>query len=171
MKELEIFKLEDRVLFEAAAAAEIIDAADASQYDPNAAVSENDRQAQMERDALKNAPPENPADAVTEMTQNVSPEDIAGVNAEIDALINGGMPAAKELVIINGSVVDKDAVIDSLQPGQDVLVLQNGTGLAEINEYLDQSGTEYSAIHLLTHKRSIVFFPESCRPEVIFPRR
>jgi len=151
MKELEIFKLEDRVLFEAAAAAEIIDAADASQYDPNAAVSENDRQAQMERDALKNAPPENPADVVTEMTQNVSPEDIAGVNAEIDALINGGMPAAKELVIINGSVVDKDAVIDSLQPGQDVLVLQNGTGLAEINEYLDQSGTEYSAIHLLTH--------------------
>ena len=58
MKELEIFKLEDRVLFEAAAAAEIVEAVEAAQNDPNADVSESERQAQEERNALKNAPPE-----------------------------------------------------------------------------------------------------------------
>ena len=37
MKELEIFKLEDRVLFEAAAVAEIVEAADAAQAAQSAA--------------------------------------------------------------------------------------------------------------------------------------
>ena len=58
--ELELFRLEDRVLFEAAAVAEIVDAAEAAQDNPNANVSEGEKQAQEDRDALKNAPPRHP---------------------------------------------------------------------------------------------------------------
>ena len=110
MKEFEIFKLEDRVLFEAAAAAEIVEAASAAQYDPNAEVSESDRQAQQERNALKNAPPENPAAAADPVNNNI--EDISDVDARIDALIEGEIASElpKELVVINGSVVDKGAI-------------------------------------------------------------
>ena len=53
MRDFEFFKLEDRVLFEAAAAAEIVEAVEAAQNDPNADVSESERQAQEERNALK----------------------------------------------------------------------------------------------------------------------
>ena len=60
-RELELFRLEDRVLFEAAAVAEIVDAAEAAQDNPNANVSESEKQAQEDRDTLKNAPPENSA--------------------------------------------------------------------------------------------------------------
>ena len=61
MKELEIFKLEERVLFEAAAAAEVVDAVEKAQENPNANISESERAEKEHRDALKNAPAENPA--------------------------------------------------------------------------------------------------------------
>lgn len=151
MKEFEIFKLEDRVLFEAAAAAEIVEAASAAQYDPNAEVSESDRQAQQERNALKNAPPENPAAAADPANDSI--ENITDVDSEIDALIEGEIASElpKELVIINGSVADKDAIISDLQPNQEVLILENGTGLDEVNDFLAASDANYSAIHFITH--------------------
>jgi len=151
MKELEFFKLEDRVLFEAAAAAEIVEAAEAAQSDPNTNMSESDRQAQLERDAVKNAPPENPADGISG-TPPLDPADIADVDAEVNALIDGVIPSGgRELVVINQSVADKAAIIDSLQSNREVLILGDGSGLAELNEFLDQSGKVYSAIHLVTH--------------------
>lgn len=150
MKDFEFFKLEDRVLFEAAAAAEIVDAAEEAKQDPNANVNESDRQAQEERDAVKNAPPENPVDTV--VASDDSPEDVSDVDAAIDALINGEIPAGKtELVVINDSVPDKAGIIASLKDHQEVLILQDGNGLEELNEFLDNSGKSYSAIHLITH--------------------
>ena len=61
LNDWDMFRLEDRVLFEAAAATEIVDAAEAAQDNPNANVSESEKQAQEDRDTLKNAPPENSA--------------------------------------------------------------------------------------------------------------
>lgn len=166
MKELEFFKLEDRVLFEAAAAAEIVDAVEEAQQDPNADISESERQEQAERDAVKNAPPENPADAFS-ADAVVDPADLVNVNAQTDALIDGEIPSGmtgamlndngevistgKELVVLNNSVADKDVIIAGLKPDQDVLVLEDGNGLDELNAFLDENGTEYSAIHLVTH--------------------
>ncbi|MBO5668543.1 MAG: DUF4347 domain-containing protein [Lentisphaeria bacterium] len=153
MKELEFFKLEDRVLFDAAAAADIVAAAEAAQNDPNADMSESDRQAQQEREAVKNAPPENPAAGVSGNVP-ADPADITDVNAEVDALIDGLIPSGttgKELVVINSSVTDKAAIIDALHSGQEYLILSERNGLAELNAFLDQSGTVYSAIHLVTH--------------------
>ena len=158
MKELELFKLEERVLFEAAAAAEIVDAAEAAQVDPNAAVSESDRQAQAERDALKNAPAETPAAAAAAPAKDLTPENIADVDAEIDALLEGEIPSSmldnsngKELVVINGTVADKEAILAELKPNQEVLILEDGNGLNELNEYLASQDTKYSAIHFVTH--------------------
>ncbi|MBE6364931.1 MAG: DUF4347 domain-containing protein [Lentisphaerae bacterium] len=157
MKDFEFFKLEDRVLFEAAAAAEIVEAVEAAQNDPNADVSESERQAQEERNALKNAPPENPA-AMDHAPADDSPENIADVNADIDALIDGEIPpgmmdeaSGRELVVINSSMPDKEAFINALEPDQEVLILDNNTGLAELNAFLDGSDVEYSAIHLVSH--------------------
>ncbi len=81
-KQLEIFRLEDRVLFEAAAAAEIVEA---QENDPNANMSETDRQAQEARDAVKNVPVENAAG----QTAQASPSDVSDIDAEIQALIEG----------------------------------------------------------------------------------
>ena len=194
MKDMELFRLEDRVLFEAAAVAEIVDAAEAAQENPNANVNETEKQAQ-DRDALKNAPPENSA---AQAGQNDGkpqgdPSETADVDAQVEQLIQGEIPAmdgdaevtipeigdsssavgeadengnlvdaiivssdatissGKELVVINGTVPDKDAILAELKPNQEVLILEDGTGLAELNEYLDAHEGKYDAIHLITH--------------------
>ncbi len=206
-KILEFIKLEDRVLFEAAAVAEIVEA---QANDPNANMNHSDQQAQDEKNAIKNAPVENQADAEAStgapaaLTQ---PGDVANIDAQIQALIEGeisapvaGTEAADalineifndyganavsdaihdifaeaqhddlkmtgihadttistgtehELVVINSSVQDMDQIIDSLGTNQEVLVLENGKdAMQQINEYLEASGKEYSAIHIVTH--------------------
>ncbi len=196
---IEIIKLEDRILFEAAAVAEI---AEAMENDPNANMNESDRQAQEEKDAIKNAPVENAA-AQGAQPDMSNPSDKSDIDAEIQALIEGeiafsdaGAQAVddaiqevfgdfganavedtihdafeekelvqmdiynsdtyvttdRELVIINSSVQDMDQIIGSLGANQDVLVLESGRdAMAQINEYLDASGTEYSAIHIVSH--------------------
>ncbi len=174
----EIFRLEDRVLFEAAAAAEIVEAAEAAQDNPNANVNEGERQAQAERDALKNVPPENPA-AVAQNNgkSQADPSEISDIDALIDQLVEGELPVdesaadsagklvdgmvmntdavistGKELVVISGAVPDKEAIISSLKPNQDILILENGNGLKELNDYLDgMSEVKYDAIHLISH--------------------
>ncbi len=209
-KILEFIKLEDRVLFEAAAVAEIVEA---QANDPNADMNHSDQQAQDEKNAIKNAPVENQADAEAKtgapaaLTQ---PEDVANIDAQIQALIEGeisapvaGTEAADalineifndyganavsdaihdifaeaqhddlkmtgihadttistgtehELVVINSSVQDMDQIIDSLGTNQEVLVLENGKdAMQQINEYLEASGKEYSAIHIVSHGNS-----------------
>ncbi len=118
MKELEIIRLEDRVLFEAAAAAEIMEA---QQNDPNADMNHTDQQAQDEKNAIKNAPPENLADATVEPGIMPQPDKVGDIDAEIQALIEGeigfsdaGADAYADA--INGLVNDfgADAVNDTI---------------------------------------------------------
>ena len=177
MKELEIFKLEERVLFEAAAAAEVVDAVEKAQENPNANISESERSEKENRDALKNAPAENPAAQQSEGSSQALPEEITDVDAALSHLIEGVVPAGentldadengmvdavvedkgvtlstgKELVVINSTVADKEVIFAELKPNQEVLVLEDGSGLDELNEFLDESDTKYSAIHFITH--------------------
>ncbi len=206
-KELECIRLEDRVLFEAAAAAEI---AEAQENDPNADMNAADQEAQAEKNAPKNAPAVNPADSngtPDDPAAIPQPEDVADIDAQIQSLIEGeiGAPAdgmeaidkmiadtfndfganavdetiqdafaepgvdelqvaaahsdvnvsvetEQELVVINSSVQDRDQIIDALGANQEVLVLEPGKdAMQQINDYLDVSGKEYSAIHIVSH--------------------
>ena len=91
MKEIEIFKLENRILFEAAAAAEIVAAADMAQDNADAGANgqQND-----EENTLACVP------AGTNDFQRGSvctdPAKLSDVDAEINALINGILPMAQE---------------------------------------------------------------------------
>lgn len=193
--DFDLFRLEDRVLFEAAAVAEIVEAAEAVQENPNANVNEAEKQAQEERDSLKNAPPENPAGQAgqNEGDAQRDPAEAADIDAQVEQLIQGEIPATdgagdvmlpelgdlssavleadesgnlvdalivpsdamiscgRELVVINGTVPDQDAILAALKPNQEVLVLEDGNGLSELNEYLDAHDGKYDAIHLVTH--------------------
>ena len=193
--DFDLFRLEDRVLFEAAAVAEIVEAAEAVQENPNANVNEAEKQAQEERDSLKNAPPENPAGQAgqNEGDAQRDPAEAADIDAQVEQLIQGEIPATdgagdvmlpelgdlssavleadesgnlvdalivpsdamiscgRELVVINGTVPDQDAILAALKPNQEVLVLKDGNGLSELNEYLDAHDGKYDAIHLVTH--------------------
>ncbi len=203
--DFDLFRLEDRVLFEAAAVAEIVDAAEAAQDNPNANVSESEKQAQEDRDTLKNAPPENSA---AQTGQNDGkpqgdPSEAADVDAQVEQLIQGEIPAmdgdaevtipeigdsssvvgeaeesgnlvdavivssdatissGKELVVINDTVPDRDAILAELKLNQEVLILEDGTGLAELNKYLDAHEGKYDAIHLVTHGNEGYIFVNS----------
>ncbi len=194
---MEFFKLEDRVLFEAAAAAEIVEA---QENDPNANMNQADQQAQDAKNAIKNAPPESLAEAAA-APEVAQPDKVGDIDAQIQALVEGEIgfagagsdvfadavngllndfgadavsdtihdafaetqqdgatdvnitvDAAPELVVINSSVKDVDQIISSLGANQEVLILENGKdAMAQINDYLNASGQEYSAIHVVSH--------------------
>ena len=170
-EKLKIFRLEDRILFEAAAAAEVVDAVQ-NALDSNAAEN-NDKEVQDINLAVNV-----PFETGNAQTENivVDPADIADVDAEINALIEGVIPqnsdidvvesdsvsatlndngltvsTGRELVVINDSVKDIDSILESLNPNQDAVILNRDNGLIELNEYLDGSDIEYSAIHFVTH--------------------
>ena len=200
-KDYDMFRLEDRVLFEAAAAVEIVEAAEAAQDNPNANVSETDRQAQDSKDALKNAPPDKPAEqAVQEQGKSQEdPSEVADVDAQVEELIQGEIPATeadaeadadipelgpaddsgipqdggaeelvdvviqekdveistgKELVVIDYTVPKLNAILADLKPNQEAVILGNGSGLDQLNEYLDAQGEKYDTIHFLTHGKA-----------------
>lgn len=169
MKEFEFFKLEERVLFEAAAAVEIVaaaDAADAASQGQNAEPDNHEPEAERDLKALNytpaddnNATPELPA---------VEPEKLADVDAGLDALISGvtsgnteveavenvvqnDVSNPRELVVVDSSLRDIETIQQQLRQNQDLLILQQGNGLTELNEYLDETDGEYSAIHFVTH--------------------
>ncbi len=194
---MEIFKLEDRVLFEAAAVAEIVEAMENS---PNANMNENDRQAQEEKDAVKNVPVENATAAP--QAEAKQPDKVADIDAEIQKLIDGDIAFSgigsevvgdainslindfgadavedtihdamkseaaqtdislsdeyttgnRELIVINSSVQDADQIIASLDSNQEVLIPESDKdAMAQINDYLEAAGAEFSAIHIVSH--------------------
>ena len=100
-KKIEVFKLEERVLFDAAAAADIVEA---MQNDPAVQnqQSEQERQAQEEQNALKNAAPENAAARAEEEAKNGVSQptttevvDTAKADAAVQALVEGAIPATE----------------------------------------------------------------------------
>ena len=113
-KKIEVFKLEERVLFDAAAAADIVEA---MQNDPAVQnqQSESERQAQEEQNALKNAAPENLAARAEEEAKNgiVQPtttEVVATSDADaaVQALVEGAIPAA-EVAGVENTEAETDA--------------------------------------------------------------
>ena len=167
---IQIFRLEDRILFEAAAAAEIVDAADAAKNDPNANVSESERNAQEAQNQIKNAPVEN--SAADSRYQIVDPDILTDADAQIDAIVDGAIPlddtadndveafiadngntitVGRELAVINGNIKDLDSILAQIDQNFDVLILQNNNGLAELNDFLDAQDNSYSAIHFIVH--------------------
>ena len=184
-RNMEMFRLEDRVLFEAAAAAEIVEAAEAASDNPNANVNEGEKQAQEDRDALKNAPPENPAEQAAQNSGKAQddPAELGDVDAQVEKLIQGELPVTdasagmdnglensgdgmtdailvtdsaafstgRELVVINGTVPEREAILAELKPNQEVLILDDGSGLDQLNDYLDAHEGKYEAIHFVTH--------------------
>lgn len=69
----------------------------------------------------------------------------------VPAAANADAPG-RELVIINSSVKDAQAIIDALGDNTDVLFLEKGTdALDAINDYLDANGIKYDAIHIVSH--------------------
>ena len=99
-KKIEVFKLEERVLFDAAAAADIVEA---MQNDPAVQnqQSEQERQAQEEQNALKNAAPENLAARAEEEAKNAAQptttESVASADpdAAVQALVEGAVPVSE----------------------------------------------------------------------------
>lgn len=101
MSQFGIFKLEDRVLFDAAGAAEAVEAV--TNADNHSQVSESQVQDNEAKDALKNAPPENPADAaVQQQMQQTTPENVADLDAAADAIVDGE-------IVPGANPVDTDA--------------------------------------------------------------
>ena len=94
-KSAEMFKLEDRVLFDAAAVAEIVEAeAVVENPDPEANQSETDRQAQEDRNALKNAGPADDGAGGAPKADEDGPvvtAAVADIDARDRALIEGVM--------------------------------------------------------------------------------
>ena len=168
MKDIDFFRLEDRVLFEAAAAAEIVAAADAAAQAQESFETDHDEQDQyaVSTDTVVN-------NAAETQIETVLPEALADVDSELDALIEGVIPGSadiqtdkvsavlqdngktlssdRELVVIDSAVKDIASVTSQLRPDQDVLILEKDNGIAEITDYLRDAEGRYSAIHLVTH--------------------
>lgn len=83
------YRLEDRILFEAAAAVEIMDTAENDS--PNANTNETEQQARDEKDALKNAPPSNMPDASAQ-TPAAQPDKVGDIDAAVKEMIQGEIP-------------------------------------------------------------------------------
>ena len=162
--EMKIFRLEDRILFEAAAAAEIVEAVQNDSTSPEA-----EDKNQSEVNTAANAPVENSANYNKPAGET---EYLSDVEVEINALIEGVKPQTtidndlefvqkydnesvissdRELVVISSSVKDMSSILEQLSPTQEVLVLEQNNGLDELNTYLQEHENVYSAIHFISH--------------------
>ncbi len=167
---VEIFKLEDRVLFEAGAVVQAAEAAAADQAN-NDAAGEVSAAAEMqsEQTASNNLtpdrlaempiPPEmagssDAADMDAADTAAADPEADAGVLAVIDSPIAAVSGTGERiLVVVNSSVADSAKIVNDLGDNYEILRLEAGTdALDTINAYLDShADTEYSALHIISH--------------------
>ncbi len=181
MKSNRNFRLEDRVLFEAGAVVEAIVADQAAQdiAAEQAAQSEAAENAETGENLTDSLVPSDPSglsdlsdlsDANTADFADapVAAENVSGPSGRFDVSDQSAVSdqddyridflqsadtisTDRELVIINSSVPDKDTLIAELKPDQEVLVLEDGTGMDEVLEYLNGSDKKYSAIHFITH--------------------
>ena len=171
---VEIFKLEDRVLFEAGAVVQAAEAAAADQAN-NDAAGDGSAAAEMQSDNNQTASDELTPDNLAEMpvppemsgsdnaddTADADAADFAAADPEsdADAIAFTDAPIAvsetseRILVVLNSSVADADSIVNDLGDNVEVLRLEAGTdALDAINDYLDEhADTKYSAIHLVSH--------------------
>ncbi len=167
---VEIFKLEDRVLFEAGAVVQAAEAAAADQAN-NDAAGEVSAAAEMQSEQTASndltpdqlaempVPPEmagssDAADMDAADTAAADPEADADVLAVIDSPIAAVSGTGERiLVVVNSSVADSAKIVNDLGDNYEILRLEAGTdALDTINAYLDShADTEYSALHIISH--------------------
>ena len=169
---VEIFKLEDRVLFEAGAVVQAAEAAAADQAN-NDAAGDGSAAAEMQSDNNQTASNELTPDNLAEMpvppemsgsdnaddTADADAADFAAADPETETVAFTDAPIAvsetseRILVVLNSSVADADSIVNDLGDNVEVLRLTSGTdALDTINDYLDEhADTKYSAIHLVSH--------------------
>ncbi|MBR1999134.1 MAG: DUF4347 domain-containing protein, partial [Lentisphaeria bacterium] len=169
---VEIFKLEDRVLFEAGAVVQAAEAAAADQAN-NDAAGDGSAAAEMQSDNSQTASDELTPDNLAEMpvppemsgsdnaddTADADAADFAAADPESETVAFADAPIAvsetseRILVVLNSSVVEADSIVNDLGDNVEVLRLTSGTdALDTINDYLDEhADTKYSAIHLVSH--------------------
>ena len=95
-----------------------------------------------------------PAAAADTGTDADSDTDAAGAAAAYapDAEETPEAAERHELAVISNTVPDSKLIIDSLEEGTEVLVLNDDSDvLDQINEYLDASAVKYDAIHIVSH--------------------
>ena len=63
----------------------------------------------------------------------------------------------KELIIIDGNIGDTESILSNLKENQSYIILSDGNGFAPLLEYLEISGTEWSAFHFITHGSDAAF--------------
>ena len=166
---VEIFKLEDRVLFEAGAVVQAAEAAAADQAN-NDTVGDGSAAAEMQSDNNQTASNELTPDTLAEMpvppemsgsdnADDASTADFAAADPESETVAFADAPIAvsetseRILVVLNSSVADADSIVNDLGDNVEVLRLEAGSdALDTINDYLDEhADTKYSAIHLVSH--------------------
>ncbi len=158
----EFYRLEDRVLFEAGAviqAAEAEAAESAGAEDATAESGEGGNGGETENDADMNedlASVLAPAESVKlDYAAGEAAQETEEVPVTVDAAGEGAkytISTPRELLVINSSVADKDAILAERKPNQNVLILEGGgNALEQINDYLDTQDGKYSAIHFVTH--------------------
>ncbi len=156
----ENYRLEDRVLFEAAAA-EVAAAADqmAEQTAEQAAAesaggdAENFDTESLEGDFAESAAALD-AIAPADVSEGIPAELPETETMTIDLLGNGdtALSAGRELVIVNSTVMDKDSILNTLAPHQEVLILDGESdAMAQIQSYLDSAEGKFDALHFVTH--------------------
>ncbi len=147
----ENYRLEDRVLFEAAAVNQAAEGLAAENANAEEVIAEaqqtgnnTDSSVITEEDLASVALPPQTGDDI------FSQDDIFN----IDNTVN--VPADQQekiLVVINSSVADADKIVNDLGENYEILYLQPGTdALGAINDYLDnRTDTEYTALHIVSH--------------------
>ncbi len=135
---VELYKLEDRVLFEAAA---MDQAAEAENINENSAESQAESAEAAESDST-------PETIENFASVELPPEAIAETASDDS---NGD--SEKILVVVNPSVAESGKIVNDLGENYEILQLESGTDALDfINAYLDtHADTEYSALHIISH--------------------
>ncbi|MBO5959762.1 MAG: DUF4347 domain-containing protein, partial [Lentisphaeria bacterium] len=158
---VEIFKLEDRVLFEAGAVIQAAEAAAAEQMCNDAMAADAGADVDADEDGSASAASLAEMPVPPEMSGSDDAADAADADTAVipaaDPLSFADAPISETsdriLVVLNSSVENADSIVNDLGDNVEVLKLTAGTdALDTINDYLDEhTDTKYSAIHLVSH--------------------
>ncbi len=140
-QKVQMFRLEDRVLFEAGA---VIQAAEAAAAENNAA---EESSAAQDADQNSEATDGGSAEMAEAAVAAADPDMVSYAVSPV------GGEEAKVLVVLNSSVADAETLLAGIDENCEVLQLKSGTDAMDaINDYLDaHSDTVYSALHIVSH--------------------
>ncbi len=145
---VELYRLEDRVLFDGSAAGQVAnanEAAEVSAEGQNIAGTENLPGETDQSGVLE---------AISELASAHIPAEAVTVEKSIDGSVyTPALQEYKKLVVVNSSVADTARIVNDLGETCEILQLEAGTdALDTINAYLDAHvGTEYAALHIISH--------------------